>query len=138
MERALMIIKPDGSDYGQQFTFDLASRLLNIGIINNRLLTMRLTTEQAEEFYKEHEGKWFHQRLIEHMTSGLIHVSILEGEGVIQKWRDLMGPTDPKVAPKGTIRGDYGTELPKNVVHGSDSVESAEREIRFFFGSGII
>ncbi len=102
-----------------------------------RIAEMRMTTIDrplAEEHYGEHLDKPFFGELVAFITSGPVVVARLEGEGAIDVWRTAMGPTDPGSAPPGTIRGDYGLIITENIVHGSDSQESAERELKLFFG----
>lgn len=131
IERTLSIVKPDGVEkniIGKIFT-----RFEDNGlkIVATRML--RLTKEQAEDFYAIHKGKPFYEDLVEYMTSGPVVVSVLEGEGAVLKNRALMGATDPKKAEKGTIRADFAESIDKNCVHGSDSVENAKNEVAFFF-----
>jgi nucleoside-diphosphate kinase len=98
---------------------------------------MRLMTIDrpiAEEHYGEHREKPFFGELVDFITSGPVVVARLEGEGAIDVWRTIMGPTNPATAPPGTIRGDLGLIITENIVHGSDSAESAERELKLFFG----
>jgi nucleoside-diphosphate kinase len=95
---------------------------------------MRIDRDLAEEHYAEHRDKPFFGELVAFITSGPVVVARLEGEGAIGVWRTMMGPTDPAAAPPGTIRGDYGLIITQNIVHGSDSPASAERELRLFFG----
>jgi len=92
-----------------------------------------ISTELAEQHYGEHVGKPFFPDLVEFITSGPLVAAVVEGPGVVGAWRTMMGATDPKVADPGTVRGDFATEMSKNVTHGSDSPESAEREIGLFF-----
>ena len=89
----------------------------------------------ASGFYAEHEGKPFFKDLKKFMTSGPVFVQVLEGENAVQKNRDLMGSTNPKEAAPGTIRADFANSIDANAVHGSDSVESAKREIEYFFNT---
>ncbi len=96
---------------------------------------LHLTVEQAR-FYAEHDGKPFFDGLVEFMTSGPIVVSVLESENAVQRHRDLLGATNPANALAGTLRADYADSLTENGTHGSDSLESAQREIAFFFGEG--
>ncbi len=131
IERTLSIVKPDGVEkniIGKIFT-----RFEDNGlkIVATRML--RLTKEQAEDFYAIHKGKPFYEDLVEYMTSGPVVASVLEGEGAVLKNRALMGATDPKKAEKGTIRADFAESIDKNCVHGSDSVENAKNEVTFFF-----
>jgi nucleoside-diphosphate kinase len=99
---------------------------------------MHLTQEQAEGFYAEHRERPFFNDLVAFMTSGPVVVQVLEGEGAILKNRDLMGATNPKDADAGTIRADFASSIDANAVHGSDSAESAEREIAYFFNDNEI
>ena len=94
------------------------------------LKMMRLTEEQARGFYAVHKARPFFADLVKFMTSGPVVVSVLEGEDAIARWRELMGPTDSTKAPKGTIRGDFGTDVERNAVHGSDAPETARRRDR--------
>ena len=94
---------------------------------------MRLTQAQAESFYGIHRERPFFRDLVTYMTSGPVIVQVLEGEGAVAKNRDVMGATDPKKAAKGTIRADLADSIEQNVVHGSDSLENAAREVAFFF-----
>jgi len=94
---------------------------------------IRLTAVQAEEFYQEHMGKPFFPNLVEIMTSAPIVVQVLQGENAITEYRKVMGATNPAVAEEGTIRKTFALSIDKNTVHGSDSPESAKREIAFFF-----
>jgi nucleoside-diphosphate kinase len=131
IERTLSIIKPDGVQ--KNLIGTILSRFESCGlkIVSARLL--RLTQDQAQIFYKEHEDKPFYRSLVDFMCSDFIFVSVLEGENAIRINRILMGPTDPTEADEELdIRGIYGTELPYNIVHGSDSIESAKREIELF------
>jgi nucleoside-diphosphate kinase len=95
---------------------------------------MTIDRSLAEEHYDEHRDKPFFEELVAFITSGPVVVARLEGDGAIDVWRTLVGPTDPAKAPPGTIRGDYGLVITENVVHGSDSLLSAERELKLFFG----
>ena len=95
---------------------------------------MRLERGLAEEHYDEHSEKAFFAELVGFITSGDVVVARVAGEQAISALRMLMGPTDPASAPPGTIRGDYGTLITENLVHGSDSEESAQRELKLFFG----
>jgi nucleoside-diphosphate kinase len=92
-----------------------------------------LTRSQAERFYAVHRERPFFGELVDFMCSGPVVVMALEKENAVQAWRDMMGPTNSKDAPKGTIRGDFGTDVGENAVHGSDSPESARTEVAFFF-----
>ena len=126
-ERTLSIVKPDAVEKGK--SGEILARFEQAGLRIVALKKIRLTPQQAEGFYAVHRQRPFFKDLVAFMTSGPVVVSVLEGEGAIARNRELMGPTDSKKAPKGTIRGDFGTEVTFNLVHGSDSDESAEREI---------
>jgi nucleoside-diphosphate kinase len=133
IESTLLIVKPDGVRRG--LIGEILRRAEAKGL---RIAEMRMTTidpDLAREHYDEHRDKGFFGELVEFITSGSVVVARLEGENAIDVWRALMGPTDPAVAPPGTIRGDLGLVITENVVHGSDSAESAERELKLFFGS---
>ena len=132
-ERTLSIIKPDAVLANE--TNRICQRLLNAGFtVVASKKDYPLTQEAAEQFYSEHRGKDFFKGLIQSMTSGPILIQVLEGDNVIDRYRQLMGPTDPQQAKPGTLRADFGGKaLPRNAVHGSDSMESAQREILFFF-----
>jgi nucleoside-diphosphate kinase len=133
VESTLLIVKPDGVRRG--LVGEILRRAEAKGL---RIAEMRMTTidgELAQEHYGEHRDKSFFGELVDFITSGPVVVARIEGENAIEVWRTLMGPTDPKAAPPGTIRGDLGLVITENVVHGSDSPESAERELKLFFGS---
>ncbi|MBU4184649.1 MAG: nucleoside-diphosphate kinase [Proteobacteria bacterium] len=133
MERTLSIIKPDGVSRG--LIGEVIKRLesSNIKIIAMKMLKM--TKKQAQGFYAVHKERPFFDSLTDFMSSGTVVVMILEAENVISKYRDLMGATNYKEAEEGTIRRDFATDIEKNVVHGSDSQESASFEIGYFFNS---
>lgn len=133
MERTLSIIKPDGVAQGiiGEVIQRLESNKLNI--VAMKMLTMNKT--QAEGFYAVHEERPFFDSLTYFMSSGPIVVMVLEGENAIAKYREVMGATDYKEAAEGTIRRDFATDIEKNVVHGSDSPETAVFEIGYFFNS---
>lgn len=133
MERTLSIIKPDG--VGRGLIGEVVKRLEanNIKIIAMKML--HLTKVQAEGFYAVHKERPFFNSLTDFMTSGPVVVMVLEGEDVITKYRELMGATNYKEAAEGTIRRDFATDIEKNVVHGSDSPESADFEINYYFNS---
>jgi nucleoside-diphosphate kinase len=94
---------------------------------------LRLAAGDAERFYAVHRERPFFPDLVAFMSSGPVFVGVLEGEDAIARWRDLMGPTDATKAPKGTVRGEFGTDVEKNASHGSDAPETARAEIAFFF-----
>ena len=131
MERTLSIIKPDGVSRG--LVGEVTKRFEQNGIKIVAMKMLRMTRRQAEGFYAVHREKPFFESLITFMSSGPVVVMVLEGKGVIQKNRDLMGATNYKEAAPGTIRADYATEIEKNIVHGSDAPETAAVEIAYFF-----
>lgn len=134
IERTFSIIKPNA--VAKNVIGNIFARFEAAGfkIVGTKML--HLTVEQARGFYAEHDGKPFFDGLVEFMTSGPIVVSVLEGENAVQRHRDLLGATDPANALAGTLRADYADSLTENGTHGSDSVESAAREIAYFFGEG--
>ncbi|NLS10051.1 nucleoside-diphosphate kinase [Nesterenkonia sp. MY13] len=134
-ERTLVLIKPDGVARG--LTGEILRRIEAKGYVIAELKKTTATAEQLAAHYAEHEGKPFYQPLVDFMLSGPIVAAVAEGEGVIPGFRSLAGQTDPTTAAPGTIRGDlgrdWGEKVQKNLVHGSDSIESAEREIGIWF-----
>ncbi len=132
-ERTLSIVKPDAVARGA--TGEILARFEKAGLRIVALKKLRLGQEQAEGFYAVHRERPFFKELVAFMTSGPVVVSVLEGEGAIARNRELMGPTDSKKAPKGTIRGDFGTDIERNAVHGSDAPETARVEIAYFFNA---
>ncbi|MGC8870176.1 MAG: nucleoside-diphosphate kinase [Brevinematia bacterium] len=131
MEKTLFIIKPDA--VAKKKIGKIISIIEESGIEILAMKMTKLTVSEAEEFYKEHKGKDFFQRLIEFMISGPIVVMVLSGENIIHRVRDIIGDTDPRKAKEGTIRKLFGEDLPRNAVHASDSIASSQREIGFFF-----
>jgi nucleoside-diphosphate kinase len=131
IERTLSIVKPDG--VARNLIGDVYCRFERAGlaIIGARML--QLTQGQAEGFYAVHRERPFFRDLCTYMTSGPVMVQVLEGESAVARNREIMGATDPKKAAPGTIRADLATSIEENVVHGSDSVENAAREISYFF-----
>ncbi len=127
----MVLIKPDG--VRRKLIGEIISRFEKKGLKIKALKMLWLTREKAEEFYSVHRGKPFFESLIEFMTSGPIIAMVLEGDKAISVVRLMIGPTDGREAPPGTIRGDYALSKSENVVHASDSSESAEREIRVIF-----
>jgi len=132
VESTLLIVKPDGVERG--LVGEVLGRAEAKGLRIAEMRLMRIDRDLAEEHYEEHRDKPFFDELVAFITSGPVVVARLEGEGAIGVWRTMMGPTDPAVAPPGTIRGDHGLVITQNIVHGSDSPGSAERELRLFFG----
>jgi nucleoside-diphosphate kinase len=132
MANTLGIVKPDG--VRRKLVGTVLNRIERTGLVIRGLKTLRLSRHQAEQFYSVHEGKPFYKPLIEFMTSGPIVVMVIGGHGSIERWRELMGATDPAKAKYNTIRREHATSIEKNVVHGSDSPTTAKTEISFFFG----
>lgn len=134
-ERTLVLIKPDGVE--RKLSGAILARVEAKGYTLAELKKVNATREVLEEHYAEHEGKPFYEPLVEFMLSGPIVAAIFEGERVIEGFRSLAGTTDPTTAAPGTIRGDFGrdwgTAVQQNLVHGSDSPESAAREIGIWF-----
>jgi nucleoside-diphosphate kinase len=131
LERTLSIVKPDGVQ--KDLIGEVYRRFEQAGLRIVAARMLRLTLEQAEGFYAVHRERPFFRDLCRYMTSGPVVAQVLEGEGAVARQRDIMGATDPKKAAKGTIRADLASSIEENVVHGSDSVENAAREIAFFF-----
>ena len=130
-ESTLLIVKPDAVRRG--LVGEILRRVEAKGLVVEEMRTMRIDRELAEEHYAEHRKKPFFGELVGFITSGDVVVARLSGEQAVPVLRSLMGPTDPAQAPPGTIRGDFGTVITENLVHGSDSAESAERELKLFF-----
>lgn len=133
VERTLSIIKPDA--VAKNVIGKIYSRFESNGLQVVASRMMRLSDEVAGGFYAEHRERPFFPALIEFMTSGPVVVQVLEGDGAIAKNRELMGATNPQEAAEGTIRADFATSIDANAVHGSDSPESAAREIAYFFAA---
>ncbi len=131
IERTLAIIKPDAIAARRAGAILSMIEQAGFRILAMRLL--RLTRAQAEGFYAVHREKPFFDSLCRFMTEGPVIVMALEADGAIQKWRDLMGPTDPAQAPEGTIRRLFGSNIERNAVHGSDGPETARFELGYFF-----
>jgi nucleoside-diphosphate kinase len=131
LERTLSIVKPDG--VGRNLIGDVYHRFEKAGLRIVAARMLHLTQRQAEGFYAVHRERSFFRDLCAYMTSGPVMVQVLEGESAVQRHRDIMGATDPKNAAPGTIRADLAASIEENVVHGSDSVENATREIAYFF-----
>lgn len=133
VERTLAIVKPDAVARG--LTGDIIKRIEGAGLRLRAMRLLRLTRAQAESFYEVHKARPFYSSLCEYMSSGPVVAAMLEGEGAIARWRELMGATDPAKAAAGTIRKDFGQNVEQNAVHGSDASETAAREVAFFFSS---
>jgi len=136
VERTLSIVKPDAVEKGA--SGEILRRFEAAGLRIVGLKKLRLSEELARGFYAVHKARPFYADLVRFMTSGPIVVSVLEGEGAIARNRELMGPTDSTQAPAGTIRGDFGTDIERNAVHGSDAPATARVEIAYFFHAGEI
>ena len=136
VERTLSIIKPDA--VAKNVTGEINTRFEKAGlkIVAQRMIHM--DADKAGGFYAEHKERPFYAALVEFMTSGPVVVQVLEGEGAVLKNRELMGATNPKEAEAGTIRADFAETIDANAVHGSDSPESAAREIAYFFNESDI
>ena len=131
LEQTLSIIKPDAVERNLDGEIKSFCEKNNLKIIKSK--KVKISKEEASEFYKVHQTKPFYGELCNYLSSGPIVVMILEGENAVSKNRQLMGATDPKKAEDGTLRKMYGLSIDKNSVHGSDSVENAKIEINFFF-----
>jgi len=136
VERTLSIIKPDAVE--KNAVGAILKVIQDSGLRVVALKMVRLTEQQARGFYAVHKARPFYADLVRFMTSGPVVVSVLEGEGAIARWRELMGPTDSTKAPRGTIRGDFGTDVERNASHGSDAPETARVEIPYFFNASEI
>lgn len=136
VERTLSIIKPDA--VGKNHIGDIYSRFEKAELKIIAAKMKHLSQEEAEGFYAEHKERPFFGDLVKFMTSGPVVVSVLEGEGAVLKHRDIMGATNPQEADAGTIRADFANSIDENAVHGSDSTESAAREVAYFFADNEI
>lgn len=134
MERTFLAVKPDGVQRG--LVGEIVSRFERKGFKLVGLKLMQVSRQQAETHYGEHKGKPFFEGLISFITSGPIVAMAWEGKGVIATARAMMGATNPANAGSGTIRGDYAVDMGRNIIHGSDGPESAERELGLFFAPG--
>jgi nucleoside-diphosphate kinase len=131
VERTFSIVKPDA--VAKNVIGEIYSRFEKAGLNIVASKMLHLSREKAGGFYAEHEGRPFYNDLVDFMTSGPVMVQVLEGENAVALNRDLMGATNPKEADAGTIRADFANSIDANAVHGSDSAESAAREIAYFF-----
>ena len=132
IERTFSIIKPDATR--RNITGQIAARLEEGGLRIVAQKRIRMSKEQAGEFYAVHKERPFYDNLVSFMTSGPVVVQVLEGENAVVRNREIMGATNPAEADEGTIRKDFGESIDANSVHGSDSPENAKIEIDFFFG----
>lgn len=131
IERSLIIIKPDGLQ--ARVAGKIISKFEDAGFTIENMKLTKIDEELASAHYKDHIKKDFFGPLLRYITSGPVIIMVISGEDTINRARNLMGPTDSRKAPKGTIRGDFGKDITINVIHGSDSTESAKREIGLFF-----
>jgi nucleoside-diphosphate kinase len=134
MEQTLAICKPDSVK--RNLVGQILTQIEAAGLQIKALKRLTLTRRQAEAFYDVHRERPFFASLCDYITSGPVVVAALEGERAIERWRELMGATDPAKAAEGTIRRKFGQDIEQNAVHGSDAKETAAREVAFFF-SGI-
>lgn len=133
MEQTLAILKPDS--VRRNFIGKIIAQIEESGLQILALKRLTLTRKQAEAFYEVHRERPFFGSLCDYMTSGPVVVAALQGERAIERWRELMGVTDPAKAAEGTIRKNFGQNIEQNAVHGSDAKETAAREIAFFFSA---
>ena len=131
IEQTLSIIKPDAVK--KQIIGEIQTRIHQAKLDIIAIKMVKLTKEQAKGFYAEHQDKPFVANLVNFMMSGPIVVQVLQGENAVERYRQLMGPTDLSKAAAGTLRADFANSMRENAVHGSDSLASAEREIAYFF-----
>jgi nucleoside-diphosphate kinase len=132
IESTLLIVKPDGVARG--LVGEVLRRVETKGLAIEQMDLRTIERATAEAHYGEHREKPFFGELVDFITSGPVVVAKITGEDAITCWRTLMGPTNPVAAPPGSIRGDLATAIEKNIVHGSDSPDSAARELQLFFG----
>ena len=130
-ERTYVMLKPDAVRRG--LVGSIVSRFENSGLKMEAMCHIKVSSEQSGELYKEHDGKSFYPNLINYIHSGPVIATVWSGPSAVSIARKLIGATNPAEAAPGTIRGDFGLILDENVIHGSDSVKSAEREIPIFF-----
>jgi nucleoside-diphosphate kinase len=136
VERTFAIIKPDAVK--KKVAGQILARIEESGLEIIALKKMHLSEQGAKGFYAVHKERPFFGELVSFMTSGPVVALVMEGEGAIKKWRDLMGPTNSNEAPAGTMRGDFGTDIEQNATHGSDAPETARLEISYFFNASEI
>jgi|SRR5947209_12487032 len=131
MERTLILVKPDA--FARGLSGEIIARFERKGLRLAALRQMQMETSLAEQHYAEHEGKPFYGELVDFITSGPLLAMVLEGQRAVEAARQAIGATDPIQAAPGSIRGDFAIEVGQNMVHGSDSPESAAREVALFF-----
>ena len=136
IEQTFLMVKPDG--VARQVIGDIVDRFERRGFVMKGAKLMVIPAELAEKHYAEHSERPFFGELVEFITSGPVFAMVWEGENVIKLARTMMGATKPEDSNPGTIRGDYATTVSHNVIHGSDSLASAEREIGLFFGEDLV
>ncbi len=134
MERTLILVKPDA--FARGLTGEITARFENKGLKIVAMRHMQVTEDLAKQHYAEHDGKPFFGELVEFITSGPIVAMVLEGEEAIRAARQVIGATNPLEAAPGSIRGDFAIAVGQNMVHGSDSPESGQREAALFFPEG--
>ena len=132
-ERTLAIVKPDAVE--KKATGEILRRIEAAGLRLIAVRMLQLTETQARGFYAVHRERPFYASLVRFMVSGPVVVCALEGPDAIRRWRELMGPTDPGEAGEGTIRRDFGSDVERNAVHGSDAPETARIELGYFFNA---
>ncbi len=135
-QRTFAIIKPDA--VAKKTAGQIIARIEESGLDIIGLKRLQLDDAMAKGFYAVHKERPFFGDLVKFMTSGPVVAMVLEGENAIARWRDLMGPTNSSEAPAGTLRGDFGTDIERNAVHGSDAPETAKLEISYWFNAGEI
>jgi len=133
LERTFAILKPDA--VARHATGAILQRIEESGLEIVAMKRLQMTEQLAQGFYAVHKERPFFGDLVKFMTSGPVVVLVLQAENAIQRWRDLMGPTNSNDAPAGTIRGDFGTDVERNASHGSDAPETARVEISYFFNA---
>ncbi len=133
-QRTLAIVKPDAAGC-PGVTGQILARIEEAGLRILALKKIRLSEQEARGFYAVHRERPFYGDLVKFMTSGPVVMAVLEGQGAIARWRELMGPTNSSEAPAGTIRGDFGTDIERNAVHGSDAPDTARIETSYFFNA---
>jgi nucleoside-diphosphate kinase len=131
MDRTLILVKPDA--FARNLTGEIIARFERKGLRIAALRYMTLDRKTAEQHYAEHQGKSFFEELVSFITSGPLVALVLEGQDAVKAARQVIGATNPLEAAPGSIRGDFAIEVGQNMVHGSDSPESAEREANLFF-----
>lgn len=131
IEKTLAIIKPDSLEKG--IIGEIVKRIDDASLKVVGMKMLQLNAARAEGFYAVHKGKAFFDSLVKFMTSGPVVVMVLEGDGAILKWRSTMGATNPEEAAEGSIRRDFGTNIERNAVHGSDATDTAKFEVSYFF-----